>query len=139
MNAILKPVAIGVCFVTLMGVAVTDASAWFSARRAIVGTALVVGTVAVASSTAHAATAANANAAAAANSNAAAANANAAAANANAAASRVGTPAVGSIVTTLPPGCVPETLNGVAYERCGSTYYKATMSGSYLVFVVAQP
>jgi hypothetical protein len=46
---------------------------------------------------------------------------------------------VGSIVTALPPGCVQTILNGIAYERCGSTYYQASMMGSNLVFVVAQP
>lgn len=79
---------------------------------------------------------ANANAAAAANANAAAAQANAAAAPKP----QPGAPlAVGSIVTSLPPGCAATTLNGVAYERCGSTYYRAQMMGSNLVFVVAQP
>jgi len=34
---------------------------------------------------------------------------------------------------------VETDLNGVAYQRCGSTYYKASMMGSNLVFVVAQP
>ena len=30
-------------------------------------------------------------------------------------------------------------LNNVDYMRCGSTYYKASMMGSNLVFVVSQP
>ena len=78
-------------------------------------------------------------------------NANAAAANANAQAAAAkptgphtsrgagAPPPVGTTVTTLPPGCVQTDLNGVAYQRCGSTYYKPSMMGSTLVFVVAQP
>lgn len=87
----------------------------------------VVTSVAVASSTA------NANAAA--QANAAAAQANAAAAAAKSAAP----PPVGTIVTTLPPGCAQDKLNGVDYMRCGSAYYKPSMVGTNLVFVVAQP
>ena len=75
------------------------------------------------------------------------ADANAAAANANAAAAAAkapppapaGPPPPGTMVTTLPPGCTPTKLNGVEYQRCGSTYYKAAMQGETLVFVVAQP
>ena len=98
-------------------------------RRAIMRTATV------ASSTA------NANAAATANANAAAANANAAAAAAQAPppAAPAGPTPVGTIVTTLPPGCATDTLNNVEYQRCGSTYYRATMQGSNLVYVVSQP
>jgi hypothetical protein len=100
-------------------------------RHAVVGTAAVTTTAVAASS-------ANASAAAAANANAAAAAAKppppAAPAPAPGAA-----PPVGTIVTTLPPGCAQTELNGVAYQRCGSTYYKAAMMGSNLVFVVSQP
>ena len=76
------------------------------------------------------------------------ADANAAAANANAAAAAAakpppaapaGPPPPGTMVTTLPPGCTPTKLNGVEYQRCGSTYYKPSMAGDNLVFVVAQP
>ena len=95
----------------------------------------VVGTAVVASSTA------NANAAATANANAAAANANAAAAAAKPAApaTPAGPPPIGTTVTSLPPGCTSTTLNGVDYMRCGATYYKPSMMGSNLVFVVSQP
>ena len=69
------------------------------------------------------------------------ANANAAAAVSKSAAAAVpqGPPPVGSMVTALPPGCVQVNLNSVDYMRCGSAYYKASMMGSNLVFVVAQP
>jgi hypothetical protein len=101
-------------------------------RHAIVATEAVVTTTAVAATSANAAAAATANA----NAQAAAA----AAAKPPAPPPAAGAaPPVGSIVTTLPPGCVPETLNNVAYQRCGSTYYGASMMGSNLVFVVAQP
>ena len=101
-------------------------------RHAIVATEAVVTTTAVAATSANAAAAATANA----NAQAAAA----AAAKPPAPAPAPGAAlAVGSIVTTLPPGCVQETLNTVAYQRCGSTYYRASMMGSNLVFVVAQP
>jgi hypothetical protein len=99
-------------------------------RHAIVGTAAVT-------TTAVAATTANASAAAAANANAQAAQA--AAAKPPPAPAPGAAPAVGSIVGTLPPGCVQETLNAVAYQRCGSTYYRASMMGSNLVFIVSQP
>ena len=48
-------------------------------------------------------------------------------------------PAVGTIVSTLPPGCTPTALNGVEYQRCGSTYYRSAFNGPNLVFVVQQP
>jgi hypothetical protein len=135
MNKILKPAVQSVGLVALMFVA--DA-------QAIIGVApggSVVRRHAIVATTTVAATSANANAAATANANAAAANANAAAAAAKPApAPAAGTPpAVGTTVTTLPPGCKEDNLNGVAYQRCGSTYYKPTMMGSNLVFVVAQP
>jgi hypothetical protein len=48
-------------------------------------------------------------------------------------------PAVGSIVTTLPPGCTQVTKNGVAYQQCGAVFYRAAFQGPNLVYVVAQP
>ena len=144
MNTILKPVALGVCFVAMMGAAdspespfklgfVRDAAAGLIV--APVRRTAVVTSVAVASSTANANAAAQANANAAGQANARAAEANAAAAAAKAA----GPPPVGTVVTSLPPGCAQHKLNGVDYMLCGSTYYKASMMGSNLVFVVAQP
>jgi hypothetical protein len=143
MNKILKPIAHGLSLVALL--CVSDA-------QAIIGVA-PGGSVArrhavVATTTVVAASSANASAAATANANAAAANANAQAAAAKTpaptpaptpVAAPGAPPPVGSTVTTLPPGCVQTDLNGVAYQRCGSTYYKPSMMGSTLVFVVAQP
>ena len=151
MNTILKPFALGICAVAMMGATVAPdapftlgfvSEATAGLIVAPVRRAAVVTTVAVASSSANANAAAQANANAAAQANAQAAQANAAAANANAAAAKAkasAAPAVGTIVTTLPPGCAQDKLNGVDYMRCGSTYYKASMMGNNLVFVVAQP
>jgi len=140
MSTNLKPVLLGTCFVALMGAAdvpVAPLNIGF-ASEAVAGIVVApvrrtaVATTVVASS--------SANAAAAANANAAAANANAAAAaSQQQAAAPAGPPPVGSMVTTLPPGCTPTRLNDVDYMRCGSTYYKPSMMGSNLVFMVAQP
>lgn len=122
--------AVGVIDTPLSTGFVRDAAAGLivaPVRRTVVATTAVATTAAVASSSA------NANAAA--QANAAAAQANAAAAAAKSAAP----PPVGTIVTTLPPGCAQDKLNGVDYMRCGSAYYKPSMVGTNLVFVVAQP
>ncbi len=129
MKKILKSVVSSAYLVALMFVADAQAiigvapGGSIARRHAIVATTTVV-----------AASSANANAAAAAN-----AQAQAAAAKPPPAAVPGAPPPVGSIVTILPPGCVQTDLNGVAYQRCGSTYYRASMMGSNLVFVVAQP
>ena len=143
MSTILKPVALSACFIAMMFAAdtpeapfnlgfVRDAAAGLvvaPVRRTAVTTAVV------------ASSSANASAAAAANANAAAANANAAAAASRPppAAAPEGPPPVGTMVTTLPPGCASTKLNDVDYMRCGPTYYKPSMLGTNLVFVVAQP
>lgn len=133
MNKILKPFALGACVVAMMCAADVPEAPFNLGfvREAVAG--LIVAPVrrtAVVTSVAVASTTANANAAA---------QANAAAANANAAAAAAKSPPVGTIVTTLPPGCATTQLNGVEYQRCGSTYYRAMMQGSNLVFVVQQP
>jgi len=145
---ILKPLALGACFVVVLCAGIAPEAplklGFLRNAEAIIGVApggsavrrhAVVGTAVVASSSA------NANAAATANANAAAANANAAAAAAKPPppAAPAGPLPVGTIVTTLPPGCAPTVLNGVEYQRCGATYYRASMQGSNLVFVVQQP
>lgn len=50
-----------------------------------------------------------------------------------------GAPAIGSIVTSLPPGCTQVTKNGVAYQDCGGVFYRAAFQGGNLIYVVAQP
>ena len=63
--------------------------------------------------------------------------ATASAASAQAAAARpAGAPAVGSVVATLPAGCVPAQKDGVEYQNCGGVYYRAAFQGSNLVYVV---
>jgi hypothetical protein len=49
---------------------------------------------------------------------------------------QAGTPAAGTVVTTLPSGCVQETKGGTAYQKCGSVYYRAAFQGNNLVYVV---
>jgi hypothetical protein len=137
MNKILKPVVQTVGLAALMFVADAQAIIGVAPGGSVARRHAVVATTAVvASSSAHARAAATANA------NAATANANAQAAAAKpppAAPAAGAAPAVGTTVTTLPPGCKEANLNSVAYQQCGSTYYKPTMMGSNLVFVVAQP
>jgi hypothetical protein len=144
MTTILKPVALSVCVVAMMCAADVPKAPFNLGfvREAVAG--LVVAPVrrtAVVTTAVVASSSANANAAAAANANAAAANASAAAAASKPppAAAPGGPPPVGTMVTALPPGCAQVKLNDVDYMRCGSTYYKASMMGTNLVFVVAQP
>jgi hypothetical protein len=150
MNVLAKSFALGTGFIVMMSVTIVSESPLrlgiVRNAEAIIGVApggsvarrhAIVATEAVVTTTAVAATSANASAAAAANASAQAA---AAAAAKPPPATVPGAPlAVGTIVTTLPPGCVQTDLNGVAYQRCGSTYYRASMMGSNLVFVVSQP
>jgi len=155
MNTILKLFGLGVCLAAMMCTGlVPEAPLNFHFVReaaAIIGVApggSIVRRHAIMRTAAVASSSANANAAATANANAAAQSADAAAQSADAAAAAAqapppaapaGPPPVGTIVTTLPPGCATDTLNNVEYQRCGSTYYRATMQGSNLVYVVSQP
>jgi hypothetical protein len=147
MNDFAKRFALGAGFIVMMSAAIVSESplkvGFFRDAEAIIGVApggsavrrhAVVGAAAV-TTTAVAASSANASAAAAANANAAAA----ASKPPPPAATPGGPLPVGTIVTTLPPGCAPTVLNGVEYQRCGATYYRASMQGSNLVFVVQQP
>jgi hypothetical protein len=43
--------------------------------------------------------------------------------------------AVGSMVRTVPPGCVPVNYRGMIYQQCGSTWYQP--QGSQYVVIVA--
>jgi hypothetical protein len=45
-------------------------------------------------------------------------------------------PAVGTVVSTLPAGCVQENEGGVAYQRCGGVRYRPAFQGNNLVYVV---
>jgi len=50
-----------------------------------------------------------------------------------------GAPAVGTIVNTLPSGCVPQDKGGVEYQNCGGVYYRSAFQGNNLVYVVQVP
>ena len=144
MKSIIKPLALGACVVAMMCAAeAPDAPFTVGFVREATAGIIVAPVRRTAVATSVATSSANASAAAqqnqAAQANAAAAQANAAAAQANAAARAAGPPPVGTMVTTLPPGCSPRKLNGIDYELCGSTYYRATMAAGNLVFVVTQP
>jgi hypothetical protein len=52
-----------------------------------------------------------------------------------AAARPAGAPAVGTVVNTLPAGCVPEVKGGVEYQKCGGVYYRSAFQGNNLVYV----
>lgn len=47
--------------------------------------------------------------------------------------------AVGTAVAALPGGCVPATIGGVAYQKCGNVYYQAAYQGNNLVYIVSAP
>ena len=75
-------------------------------------------------------------AAASASASAAAASASQSAAAANASAAQAGGPPVGTVVGSLPQGCVPTPVGGVEYEVCNGTYFRASFEGNNLVYVV---
>jgi hypothetical protein len=54
-------------------------------------------------------------------------------------AAAAGAPAIGTIVTELPPGCSTVALNGIEYNNCNGVYYRATFQGNNLVYVVQSP
>ncbi len=43
---------------------------------------------------------------------------------------------VASRVNTLPPNCTTIVANGVAYQQCGSAYYRPQFSGGNTTYVV---
>ena len=45
-------------------------------------------------------------------------------------------PAVGSIVSTLPDDCVTTVVNGCVYRQCGSVWYQPQYTGSDVTYVV---
>lgn len=46
---------------------------------------------------------------------------------------------IGSIVRTVPPQCVPVSVNGVTYQQCGSTWYQPQYVGTTVQYVVVVP
>ena len=48
-------------------------------------------------------------------------------------------PAVGTVVGSLPTGCVSAPVGGVEYYLCNGVYYRAAFQGETLVYVVQKP
>jgi hypothetical protein len=48
-------------------------------------------------------------------------------------------PAIGTVVGSLPNGCVSAPVSGVEYYLCNGVYYRAAFQGNNLVYVVAKP
>lgn len=115
--------------------------------HAIVGAPMTpVSAAGVARRTAVRTTAAASSSAAAASASASAASASAAQAQTQAAAkppapapSAGAAPAVGTVVGSLPAGCVSAPVSGVEYYLCNGVYYRAAFQGNNLVYVVAKP
>jgi hypothetical protein len=47
--------------------------------------------------------------------------------------------AVGTVVHTLPPQCSAVVVGNVAYQRCGSTWYRPAYAGSAVSYTVVAP
>jgi hypothetical protein len=43
---------------------------------------------------------------------------------------------VGSIIHSVPPGCVPVQVGAVVYQQCGTTWYQPQYAGSNVQYVV---
>src|SRR5262245_8732557 len=51
-----------------------------------------------------------------------------------------GAPPLGTVVSSLPHGCVPTPIKGVQYYNCGpGVFYRTAFQGNNLVYVSAQP
>ena len=160
MKKILKiaVVATALALMLLPDVAYAQAGRMHRATRR--RTAVVVGTTATAAGAAQAAgaqqqaaaaqqqSAASQQQAAAAQQQAATAEKEAAAAKQEAAAAKQQAAAVtatagplplGTVVPTLPAGCVSTPVGGVEYYYCGGNFYRAVFQGTQLVYVTAKP
>jgi len=49
------------------------------------------------------------------------------------------TPAVGTVVASLPPGCSSMSVNGTSYMNCGGVWYLPFYSGGALMYQVTTP
>ncbi|HVX94281.1 MAG TPA: DUF6515 family protein [Polyangia bacterium] len=47
--------------------------------------------------------------------------------------------AVGTVVYSLPPSCTAVRIGEVAYQRCGSTWYRPAYSGTTVTYTVVTP
>ena len=120
----------------LVGAPLTPLSVAGVARRST-RRVVAVETTAVAATAAAATTATAEQQAATAQQQAATAQQQAATAQQQAAA--VATLPSGGVVSALPAGCTPVTEGGVAYQKCGTVYYRAGFQGSNLIYIVVQP
>jgi hypothetical protein len=50
-----------------------------------------------------------------------------------------GAPAYGSVVTTLPAGCVSQNVKGIMAYQCGSTWYRPFFGSSGVYYEVVSP
>ena len=55
------------------------------------------------------------------------------------AAAAVTSAVIGSVVYSLPPSCSSVIVNGIAYQRCGSTWYQPQYAGSNVSYTVVNP
>ena len=46
---------------------------------------------------------------------------------------------LGTVVSSLPPGCTPTPVGGVEYYYCGGNFYRTAFQGNQLVYVTAKP
>jgi len=46
---------------------------------------------------------------------------------------------VGSVVHSLPPACSSVVVGGVAYQQCGSAWYRPQYAGTTVNYVVVNP
>jgi hypothetical protein len=46
---------------------------------------------------------------------------------------------LGTVVHSLPAGCIPTPVGGVEYYYCSGNFYRAVFQGNSLVYVTAQP
>lgn len=47
--------------------------------------------------------------------------------------------AIGTVVSSLPPGCSAVTVDKVTYQQCGETWYQPRYAGTQLSYVVVNP
>ena len=127
-----------------LGSASSDAQggiSWVGEARAVVGAPLTPVSVAgvarrTTARTVAATSATSQQQAATAQQQAATAQQQAATAQQQAAAARpAGAPPAGTVVSTLPAGCKPETKSGVEYQNCGGVLYRSGFQGNNLVYV----
>ena len=136
-GAPLTPVSVaGVARRTTRRVVVASAATTSAATTSAATASAASAQAAAQSAQASAAQAQSASQASAAQAQAAQAQAQAAQA---AAARPAGAPAVGSVVSTLPAGCVSAPKGGVEYQNCGGVYYRSAFQGNNLVYVVQAP